>query len=456
METESNVTESPVALGKELKESGGSCNRSMLPMWGKVAVWSLRLIVGSVFLLSGLVKEIDLWGFVFKLEEYLTVWDMRQPRSLVLIFAMGVSAYELVFGFLLAAGCYKRFAPWALTASMAVMLPLTAYIAFANPVSDCGCFGDFWIIDNDWTFIKNLVLTGLLVVLLIYNPRVREGLFKPAIQWMVGALVTLYAIIVGLYGYNIQPMLDFRPFPPGTMLAQDFDEDVDYMPMPGFIYEKDGERREFPADVIPDSTWTFVERTGEEPEDVLPPALTIYDGEADVTDLAISSEGLEILLVIPELRRADISYTYYLNELCEKADSAGIPMVALIGDTSRGIEMWKDISMASYPCYSVENTRLKELSRGIMSFVLLDSGRVVGKSTVSALAGGDNQEQDALLTVEHLKTTDHSSVFLWLSGIFASILFLLFLFQGLILALRASSRRRWRNKRSLYHADGEG
>ena len=190
-----------------------------LKPWLKATVWALRILVGALFVFSGIVKAIDLWGFVFKLEEYLAAWGMTQPRSLVLMVAMAVSAYEAVFGFLLMCGCYKRVAPWALMASMAVMLPLTAYIAIASPVADCGCFGDFWVISNTATFLKNIVLTSALVFLIIYSPRVKTGLYKPAIQWLVGATVTLYMIIIGLYGYNIQPMLDFRPYPPGSSLV---------------------------------------------------------------------------------------------------------------------------------------------------------------------------------------------------------------------------------------------
>ena len=260
-----------------------------LKPWLKATVWALRILVGALFVFSGIVKAIDLWGFVFKLEEYLAAWGMTQPRSLVLMVAMAVSAYEAVFGFLLMCGCYKRVAPWTLMASMAMMLPLTAYIAIASPVADCGCFGDFWVISNTATFLKNIVLTSALVFLIIYSPHVKTGLYKPAIQWLVGATVTLYMIIIGLYGYNIQPMLDFRPYPPGSSLVADAGNNDDDA-MPTFIYEKDGEHREFAADDLPDdSTRIFVERK-EAPatKNSNPGIFAIYDGDDEVTGEAIT------------------------------------------------------------------------------------------------------------------------------------------------------------------------
>ncbi|MGM9820974.1 MAG: BT_3928 family protein [Muribaculaceae bacterium] len=404
-------------------------------LWVTLGVWVLRIAVGALFIFSGTVKDIDLWGFVFKLEDYLAAWNMTQPRSLLLILAMGISGYELVFGFLLATGCYKRVAPWALTLSMAVMLPLTAYIAIANPVSDCGCFGDFLILSNTATFIKNLFITAALILLIIYNPRVKQGLYRPAIQWLVVVIVSLYAIVVGLYGWNIQPMLDFRSFAPGTMIAPEDAGDEEDEPLPTFIYEKGGRQQEFTADSLPGDDWTFVRRV-DAPSTAKPSAITVYDGDEDITASTIEPEGEQLLLIIPESRRADISYTYYLNELNEKADSAGIPMVALLGASPRGIEFWKDISMASYPCYSVEDTQLKEFSRGVMSLVLLRDGCVVSKSTLASLIGSDNDALNPMGAVRSLENIDHSSEFRWITGFYAILLLLIYLFQGMLLGLR--------------------
>ena len=317
-------------------------------MWKRVAIWMLRLFVGGVFVLSGFVKMIDLWGFVFKIEEYLGVWGMTQPRTIVLVAALLISGYEFVLGSLLVMGCYKRTAPWGLMLSMLVMLPLTFYLWIADPVSDCGCFGEFLTLTNGETLLKNVFITIGLVALIKWNYRLKESLFNPAIQWLVGAWVSMYILVIGLYGYNVQPLLDFRSFPVGTALAADESgtDEGDYR----FVYEKEGERREFGIDELPDSTWTFVDRT--EPETAgkdFGSVLTVFDGEDDVTEDVITADGYEILLVIPEPLRADISYSYTVNEIAEYADSAGIAMIGLLGTGNRGIERWRDMSMAEFP-----------------------------------------------------------------------------------------------------------
>lgn len=412
----------------------------------RVIIWMLRLLLGGVFVMSGLTKSIDLWGFLFKLEEYLGVWHITQPRSVAFMAAMLISGYEFVLGALLMLGCYKRVSVWGLTLTMVVMLPLTLYLWIADPVSDCGCFGDFLKLSNGATFLKNVVITAGLLYLIKWNARLKESLFNPAIQWIVGALITLYILIVGLYGYNAQPMADFRAFPVGTQLLGDgTDESDDFL----FIYEKDGHTKEFTIDNLPDSTWEFVDRI-EQPSDEsgshTGDHLAIFDGDDDVTAEVIEAEGEQYLLVIPEPRRADISNSYTINEIKEKADSLGIPFIALLGTDARGISLWTDVAMAEYPCYSADDTQLKELVRGNISLVMLRDGVVESKTTVSSMMPEiiENPPSDQAFTDE-LKGYGHRW-FTAVNGIFGFALLLIYLFQGLILAIRLKIKSAYRRK----------
>lgn len=423
-----------------------------------LTVWMLRILVGGVFIISGLAKAIDLWGFVFKIEEYLSVWHMMQPRSLVLMGAILLSGYEFVFGLLLLLGCYKRVAVWALTATMAVMLPLSLYLAVANPVTDCGCFGDFWVISNTLTFVKNLIITAALIALLWLNPRLHQGLFQPAIQWIVGAIISLYIVIVALYGYNIQPMIDFRPYPigarllpPDTDAAEDADiDDSDII----FTYSKDGREEQFTLDNLPDSTWTFVSRTEPAQKTTSGSVFTVYDRDGnDVTSEAISDEGRELLLVIPEPRLIDISYTYFLNELKQWADSSDVRMVCLIADDRRAMDFLQDVSMATYDIYGVEDTKLKELVRGTMSLVELDNGVVRAKYSLSSI--------DSPILVDGPKGADLTSRmaphpqkwFNLLTGGLAALLLFIFLFQSLILTINSRIRAYYQKKHVTLHPE---
>ncbi len=286
-------------------------------------VWTLRLLVGATFIVSGLSKTIDLWGFIYKIEEYLRVWGMMQPRSLVLMAAMCISGGEFLLGMMTLVGAYRRSAPLLLLVMMAVMLPLTAWIMMANPVKDCGCFGDFWVMSNTVTCVKNLIITLAIILLLMLNRNVR-GLYGPYIQWLPAFLTVLYAIVVGQWGYNVQPLIDFRSFPVGSSLRPSADsseqeEEEDMAVKFRWIYERNGERRAFSDEELGevDDSWTFVEReleSGDAGTDNSTQFIVREDG-LDVTEEIIPAEGREVIVVVPEGQRLDVSYTYALNEI---------------------------------------------------------------------------------------------------------------------------------------------
>ena len=346
----------------------------------------LRLIVGATFIMSGLAKCIDIWGFTFKIGEYVTVWGLQLPQTLFVIAAMGLSIAEFVLGAMLLLGCYKRSASWLLLAIMCGMLPLSLYIFVASPVADCGCFGDFWVISNGATFLKNIFLTAALIFLAVKNKSV-GGVFRPYSQWVVATACFVYAVAVALWGYNVQPLVDFRSFPIGSQLISADDEDsadddIEFQ----FIYEKNGEQRTFGADELPDSTWTFVDREiiGDASSESKT-ELAVYDDGEDVTQEVVATEGPQLIIVVPDYRRAGISGTFAINELHHVMDSIGGSMIEVAAIPREEIERWRDLSMADYPIYQAEPTVLKELSRGVISAVFIRDGRIVWKRTVPSI-----------------------------------------------------------------------
>lgn len=397
-------------------------------------VWGLRVILGVVFIMSGLAKDIDLWGFVYKIEEYLNHWNVTQPRSIVFIVAMGLSGLEFLIGVFLFTGCYKRTAVWLALLLMAGMLPLSFYIYLTDPVADCGCFGDFWVISNGATFVKNIFITLALIYLARYNGSV-GGLFTPYVQWVVAVLCGIYLIVIGLIGYNVQPLVDFRSFPAGSKLVSEDadDSEVEFV----FVYEKDGRRQMFAEDELPDSTWTFVDRELKRGDLSETTTFVIIDGDEDITSQVVSGEGEELIMLIPEPERADIAYTYALNELHTYVTDRGGSMVGLLATGDDGLEKWQDLSMASYPLYSAEPTMLKELARGVISLVYLHDGVIVWKRTMASVDVDSfigAAKNDALADLD----TEGPVWFRWFTLVLVTALGLLFLLD------RSGQLLKWR------------
>lgn len=387
-----------------------------------VLVWVCRIIVGGAFVFSAITKAVDPWGTIFKFEQYFSAWGVTEPRSLLLGLAILLCVCEFLLGISILTGIYRKISPWFILVFAGFFLILTGYIAIVSPIDDCGCFGDALKLSNWATFFKNIILVALIIVLLKFNDDV-EGFFKPELQWLVALFSILYIFGVSLDGYLIQPPLDFRPFPIGTNLLEDFSSADTY-----FIYEKDGKQQEFSADALPseESGWNFVGRKEAETKDS---PLEIYDEEGDnIKDSVIPEDSEAVIFVIPEKDRLEISLSMYVNRIKAYADNQGIESFAVIGDaTPENINQWKDLAMADYPVYSADETQLKQLSRGEMSIVTVDRGTIKNKFSLSMISNAGLQKlEKGEINLDDLPGFDSGRVFAWMSRIYILLLIILF------------------------------
>ncbi len=345
-----------------------------VPAWKCSTVWLLRLLVGLTFVVSGWAKAVDPYGFVYKIGDYLSAWGLSGvfPYEFVLVGAVALSIFEFTTGVLLSTGCWRRLAPLCALWLMIFMLPLTIYIAIANPVADCGCFGDLFVISNTATMLKNIALTVMIIMLMWWNKRAKT-LFRPTLQWVVIAVAVGYSLILSIIGWTYQPVVDFRPYPIGSYLLTESSEES----MPTYVYERDGEMREFTLDNLPDSTWTFVEAI--EPE-AIAEQLAIFDGEEEVTeDLLSDLNGKTLILVISEPDIEYLTRARFANELNAYAQRNGVKMFAIVASSDESFDLWKEYARPSFDVYSASDTALKQLARGSMALVMLNDGKVAWK-----------------------------------------------------------------------------
>lgn len=357
------------------------------------AVVALRWVVGAVFIFSGFVKGIDLWGVIYKVTVYINAfgWDWALPYVDVVAVMMPLA--EFTIGFLLFIGSFRRVAVWLALAIMAFMLPLTAYVAIYDPVADCGCFGDALVISNTVTFWKNVVITLALCFLLWKNATVRS-LYGPAVQWLTVVFPVVYLLVIMAVGFYEQPLIDFRPYKAGTYIIGDNEGglDAEY----SFIYEKNGHRQRFSLYDLPDTTWTFVNREESVPDSVAGDGkvvnqLVFFDGDYDVASEVLPLEGDVVLLLIPDLASVNVSSTFMINEMYDSLSESGIMMICLIGGSDSDIDEWREISMADYPVYKMDDTMVKTIARGNPALVRVSDGRILWKQAMGAVNADDVQ-----------------------------------------------------------------
>ena len=92
---------------------------------------------------------------------------------------------------------------------MSVMTIVTLWILVANPVKDCGCFGDFVVLTNVETFLKNIVLLACAIVLAKW-PLAMYRFLSRSTQWIAINFTILFIIVTSGYCLYKLPIFDFR------------------------------------------------------------------------------------------------------------------------------------------------------------------------------------------------------------------------------------------------------
>lgn len=363
-------------------------------MMGAFLVWAFRLISGTLFIFSGFTKGVDPFGSLYKFREYLSALDVWMPDTVILTGVIVLCVFEFLLGLMLLLGCFRRSAVLLSLALMACMLIVTFWTAVADPVEDCGCFGDALLISNNATFVKNLLITAGLVFLLKFNTT-QPCLITPYLQWLAVVGGGIYLLFISLYGYNVQPLVDFRPFKAGAALALGEEADTVASDASGlrFVYRRGNETLEVGTeDTLPDESegWEFVERReapqspGSSRSGFQSPVIAPEPfAEGDDSHLPEAGEPT-LLVLVPELDRLSKTQAWKIESLWREAQAEGYTPVMIASGSGGAFEVWTD-TLGGVPFYEEEDTVLKMIARGNPAVVMLKDGKVEWKSTLKSL-----------------------------------------------------------------------
>ncbi len=178
-----------------------------------------RIIVGGLFIFSGIVKAIDVQGTAYKLEEYFEIfgWHFFEEHSVFI--ATVFVLLEIMLGVLLLLGIKKNITLTLLLGTIIFFSFLTYYSAANNAVTDCGCFGDFIKLEPWDSFYKDLALMAMIIVLII-GKRFIKPLFRIKTSNIIVAIAFLISSYVAWHGLYRLPLVDFRPFAVGEDIRE--------------------------------------------------------------------------------------------------------------------------------------------------------------------------------------------------------------------------------------------
>ena len=347
-----------------------------------------RFVLAVAFIFSGFVKAVDPLGSMYKIQDYLEAFRIFfwLPSFFPLLGAVGLSTLEFVLGVMMFFGIRKGTATSLSLLFMCFMTPLTLYLAIANPVSDCGCFGDAWVLTNWQTFGKNVIL--LLAAFVSFKWRYLIIRFiSPKSEWLISLYTIIFIIAVSVYCLIRLPILDFRPYKVGNSIREG-------MSIPAgakksiydtvFLLKKNGEKKEFTVDNYPDSTWTFVDaRTVLIEKGYEPPikdfSMLSLDTGDDITSEVLANKNYTFLLIAHRIEEADDSNIDLINEIYDYCIEYGYGFYCITSSPDYEIEQWKDKTGAEYPFCLMDDITLKTIIRANPGLVLIKDGTILNK-----------------------------------------------------------------------------
>jgi len=371
-----------------------------------------RILVGSLFIISGLIKANDPLGFSYKLEEYFAPdvlnWSIFIGTEVWM--AALISIGEIVLGAALIAGEKSKLVAWSLLIMMVFFTFLTGYTAIGNwffehferdfthtiegifgfaareihYFKDCGCFGDALIISNWQTLYKNLVINALVIVLALRAADFKVGMAAKS-QFIV--FLTIVLSFLGFEYYNIQhlPVVDFRPWKVGNHLLPENPKPIKYY----LTYKntKTGETKEYLSKDLPwqDSVfmadWKWLNSREEDPNFQEKRTFPMVDNEGnDWSNDIVQYDGGVLLITIYDIQKISQEQADKIKVLYQDALKAELNIIMLNSNTTDVYNEFSErFGLPDMDVYNSDDTALKAAIRSNPGLIVVKNAKVIAK-----------------------------------------------------------------------------
>lgn len=338
-----------------------------------------RILTGSLFIFSGVIKANDPLGFSYKLKEYFEVFGIEWLVPAAVFLAIFICIFEIVVGLMLLLGFRTKLTLWLLVVMIVFFTFLTFYSAYFNKVQTCGCFGDFLKLTPWQSFSKDVFLL-IMIIILCFGHNYIPPIFGDALLKTLLFFGVLAAIAFPVYTYNYLPIWDFRPYKVGTDIYKAIHPQVNYFYL--LKNKKTGEKKEFAA--WPenwDTQWDYVSnRTENADKSVVPIIGFVMHNEygEDYADEFLQKEGNKFILVEYDLNKANKKIQGRINDFAAVCALNNVEFVGLTSSDSLTVMNFKKEHHITYPFYTNgDDVPLKTMMRSNPGLMLLDNSTVV-------------------------------------------------------------------------------
>jgi len=371
-----------------------------------------RLLVGSLLIISGIIKANDALGFSYKLIEYFTdgILGMEFLQPYTLVMAASICILEILLGVALIFGLKAKLTTTLNVLMMLFFTFLTFYSAYYDKVKDCGCFGDALKLTPWESFTKDVVLLFFSVILFLFRKQIfpnknREdlkyvvpslllialfsvgvtGWWFPVLfsimvyilmliikrfdksQWRLVSLSLIASLIFTVYCYNHLPIKDFRAFKINASIAEGMVVPADALPAIieyTWIIEKDGVKKTYVGDYPTIEGGELVGSSSKIIREAVEPKIHDFmiEGEADDTELFLSKDDVLVVVAYDFAKSSDEGFKA-IKKVTDEAVKKGYTVIGMTAETpeSRIAKIAEyDLNFQFYFC---DGTTLKTIVR---------------------------------------------------------------------------------------------
>ncbi len=363
----------------------------------KVITQISRILVGALFIFSGLIKLNDPMGFAFKLGDYFAPDVLNLPflQDYTLPMALFIVILEVILGVMLLLGRWKDLTSWLLLLMIVFFTFLTFYSAYFNKVTDCGCFGDAIPLTPWESFGKDVVLTVLIGIIFLNRKYIKPVLGPGPIN-LILALSLAGCIGLGYYVLNHLPIKDFRPYAEGLSIIDGMKsaeelglEPTKYATIYSLKNEESGEIKKISSeDYVNDNWWQKEDWKIEKGKSE---TVLVSEGyEPPIHDFVIDLKGQEItdqvlaqdrifLLIAYNLEKSEGDAYEAINNFALEAADNDLPFLGLTASSPSVIDAKNAAWDIRFSFASMDETALKTIVRANPGIIMLEKGVVVKK-----------------------------------------------------------------------------
>jgi uncharacterized membrane protein YphA (DoxX/SURF4 family) len=358
----------------------------------KAAITIARILVGLLFIFSGLIKANDPHGLSYKMQEFFELWGMEKFHSWTLIFSVLMNAFEIIAGFALLLGWRIRLFIWLLLLLIVFFTFLTGYTYVTGKPANCGCFGDCIPITSKTSFLKDVLLT-ILIGFLFWKQKYIRPLLATKANTLAMLLVILFSFGIQWYTLNYLPVFDCLPYKVGKNINAQMQIPADGVPdsvVITYVYKKDGKEIEFTADKFPEDfaspPYEFVKRYDKvvkKGRSNIPPikgfVLSGVTNE-DSTQFMLS-QPYALVLICEDFSTPVSKWRADFEKLYAAAKAKNIPAFAITTQLTEAQQHFASTSFRDIIIYKCDYTAVRTAARSNPTVFLLKQGTIEDKQS---------------------------------------------------------------------------